>query len=177
MIRIFLTTLKVESKRLWDPCPYFPCTHSHLIGLLYFLTCLPTLPGGGTLLQMWISGQKQSRGGEKHSLRPSLIPLFNFSQTTTVSWDDSSSRPSRPLIIAFDVLYIVGPLSLLAILLTAWRAEDIRQRRLPTWFMAVGSWVFISVANILLIGRQTGPSPPPNICLAQAMLIYAAPVL
>ncbi|KAF8183941.1 hypothetical protein BJ912DRAFT_975646 [Pholiota molesta] len=90
-------------------------------------------------------------------------------------WSDGTiSRPNITFIATFDVLYILGPVSLLAILLTAWCSPNVR--RPSTWFMAVGSWVVISVANILLLGHQMGPMPPHSLCLAQATLIYASPV-
>lgn len=92
------------------------------------------------------------------------------------SWD-SKTHPHKTLIIIFDILYTVGPVSLLLILLTAWLSRDVRRR--PTWFMAVGSWVVISVANTLLIGHQTGSADqiPDGLCVVQAILIYASPVL
>ncbi|KDR76147.1 hypothetical protein GALMADRAFT_225829 [Galerina marginata CBS 339.88] len=34
-----------------------------------------------------------------------------------------------------------------------------------------------SITNVLLLGRQTGPQPNVGLCLFQAMLIYAFPVL
>ncbi|KAF9477906.1 hypothetical protein BDN70DRAFT_896125 [Pholiota conissans] len=89
--------------------------------------------------------------------------------------EDTSGQPNATYVVVFDVLYILGPVSLLVILLTAWRSPNVR--RPSTWFMAVGSWVVIGIANILLIGHQMGPKPPHGICLAQAMMIYASPVL
>ncbi|KJA26312.1 hypothetical protein HYPSUDRAFT_64036 [Hypholoma sublateritium FD-334 SS-4] len=101
---------------------------------------------------------------------------FEFRQSRDDSWDYSRTHPRKVLIIIFDILYIVGPVSLLIILLTAWRSRDVRRR--PTWFMAVGSWVVISVANTLLIGHQTGLAEhiPHGICLVQSILIYTSPV-
>ena len=79
------------------------------------------------------------------------------------------------LIALFDALYIVGLVSLIAIILTAWLSPTIR--RSSTWFMFIWSWVFSSTANTLILGQQMGPEPMTGICLFQAMLVYGSPVL
>ncbi|KAF5327130.1 hypothetical protein D9619_004956 [Psilocybe cf. subviscida] len=79
------------------------------------------------------------------------------------------------LIVLFDTLFIVGLVSLAAIVLTAWLSPTIR--RSSTWFMFIWSWLLISIANIILVGQQTGTEPMAGICLFQAMLVYGLPVL
>ena len=78
-------------------------------------------------------------------------------------------------IALFDVFYIVGGLLVLANLLTAWFSPHIN--RASTWTMFHFSWFLTSVANLLLLGQQTGPEPNKALCLMQSMFIYAAPVL
>lgn len=83
--------------------------------------------------------------------------------------------PHVNLITAFDALYILGFIAVTAILLTAWLSSQIHRSSL--WFLFVGSWSVASLANLLLLGNQTNPTPNGALCLAQASLIYAAPVL
>jgi hypothetical protein len=39
------------------------------------------------------------------------------------------------------------------------------------------SWIWYSIANVILAGRQISTEPPFSLCLFQAGLIYASPVL
>ncbi|KAF5327131.1 hypothetical protein D9619_004957 [Psilocybe cf. subviscida] len=85
------------------------------------------------------------------------------------------AQPAVRFIALFDALYIAGLVSLIAIVLTAWLSPTIR--RSSTWFMFIWSWLLLSIANIIIVGQQTGPEPMTGICLFQAMLIYGLPVL
>ncbi|KAF8968132.1 hypothetical protein BDZ97DRAFT_1916351 [Flammula alnicola] len=84
------------------------------------------------------------------------------------------SDPNVHFIILFDILYILGLVSVSVILITATLSSRIR--RTSTWFMVLGSWFVTSLANLILLGQQTGPPPKTSVCLLQAMLIYATPV-
>ncbi|KJA26311.1 hypothetical protein HYPSUDRAFT_313594 [Hypholoma sublateritium FD-334 SS-4] len=115
-----------------------------------------------------------------HSLRSrSLISRFSPArpQEGLVLLDDSiaatSIAPKIGLIVAYDVLYIMGLATLLAVLATTYLSRRIK--RTPLWFMSVSSWGVIGFANVLLVGQQTGPQPNLQFCLAQAALIYASP--
>lgn len=79
-------------------------------------------------------------------------------------------------IAAFDSLYLVSLLSLLAIFSTACASPRIR--RFSTWYTFLLAWIFEAVSKLLLVGQQTSPIPPQfGICVAQASLINAIPVL
>ena len=60
------------------------------------------------------------------------------------------------------------------VILTAWLAK---LQRSSTWYGNASTVITSAVANLLLVGRQSGASPPFNLCLAQAALIYSAAVL
>ncbi|KAF8968060.1 hypothetical protein BDZ97DRAFT_1800671 [Flammula alnicola] len=87
----------------------------------------------------------------------------------------SAEAPNVGAIIAFDVLYFAGLISLAVILLTA--CFSARVRRQSTWYMVIGSWFLNSLASLILVGQQTGPFPRFATCLAQAVLIDSTPVL
>lgn len=80
-------------------------------------------------------------------------------------------------LVAFDVLYVIGLISLGTILLTALFSN--RVHRQSTWFMVIFSWVLNSASNMLLIGHQETPLVKlnPGLCLTQAVLIDSTPVL
>ena len=78
-------------------------------------------------------------------------------------------------IIAFDVLQIIGLITISAILCIVWFSPRIR--RSSTWFSYMFSWVFSSISQLLLIGHQTGPILGHILCLCQAMLSNSAPAL
>jgi len=75
----------------------------------------------------------------------------------------------------FNVLQIVAFLLHGAILFTALLSSNVR--RTPTWFGLIASWMVFTLSNFLIVGQQIGPDPGFWICLTQAGLIYAAPVL
>lgn len=94
---------------------------------------------------------------------------------------------NRTLVSVYNVLNIAGAV-LLTLLLVA---SDIRRknvfrsskhdhndvRRPSMWFIAIGSWIMLSISCCLLLGNQIGPPPPHGICLTQAVLVYSTPVL
>ncbi|KDR77011.1 hypothetical protein GALMADRAFT_225163 [Galerina marginata CBS 339.88] len=83
--------------------------------------------------------------------------------------------PITHITIAFDVLHATGLVSVTVVLLTAWHSSQIR--RTSTWFMFLCSWLLDGVTKLLLLGEQAGPPPPFGICVIQAALINASPVL
>jgi len=85
------------------------------------------------------------------------------------------ANPDIHFIITFDVLQIFGLISLSAIFFTTWFSPRIR--RSAVWFSYIFSWILSCIGYLLIIGRQTGPAPGHVLCLCQAMLIYALPVL
>ncbi|KAF8968130.1 hypothetical protein BDZ97DRAFT_1916349 [Flammula alnicola] len=99
----------------------------------------------------------------------------NISSQGLCRADDVATHPNVHFIIIFDILHIIGPVPLLAILLTAWRSSEVT--RTSTQVMSLSSWIIFSVANLVILGQQTGPPPATSICLVQAMLIYSSPVL
>ncbi|KAJ7812608.1 hypothetical protein B0H13DRAFT_1926064 [Mycena leptocephala] len=52
-----------------------------------------------------------------------------------------------------------------------------RVSRTITWYSFMLSWMWYSIANVILAGRQISTEPPFSLCLFQAGLIYASPVL
>ncbi|KAJ7306214.1 hypothetical protein DFH08DRAFT_902391 [Mycena albidolilacea] len=78
-------------------------------------------------------------------------------------------------IVAFDMFAFLGLFWLAAVLLTAAVSPAIHRSK--AWFAHLGAWAAFSLSYVLIIGRQTGPSPPHTLCLLQAGLIYACPVL
>ncbi|KAF8216584.1 hypothetical protein K438DRAFT_1953500 [Mycena galopus ATCC 62051] len=51
-----------------------------------------------------------------------------------------------------------------------------RVSRTTTWYAFMLSWMWYSITNVLLAGRQSSTEPPFSLCLFQAGLIYASPV-
>ncbi|PPQ69979.1 hypothetical protein CVT25_001531 [Psilocybe cyanescens] len=83
---------------------------------------------------------------------------------------------STQFIRAFDIIYLIGLLSLLAILITACTSSRIR--RLSTWYTFLLAWIFEALSKLLLVGQQTSPvSPRFGLCVVQASFINATPVL
>ncbi|KDR76143.1 hypothetical protein GALMADRAFT_225828 [Galerina marginata CBS 339.88] len=79
-------------------------------------------------------------------------------------------------LVAFDSFSMIALILLPIIILTAFFSSS--AKRIPTWFMVVGSMHIASIANLLLLGQQKiGPRPNVGLCLFQAMLIYAYPIL
>ncbi|KJA23259.1 hypothetical protein HYPSUDRAFT_40059 [Hypholoma sublateritium FD-334 SS-4] len=88
----------------------------------------------------------------------------------------TTSEAGLGSLVAFDVLYVIGLISLGTILLTALFSK--RVHRQSTWFMVIISWVLNSASNMLLIGHQKAPliNLNPGLCLTQAVLIDSTPV-
>ena len=89
--------------------------------------------------------------------------------------DENITKPDILPIIAFDILQILGLISISATLCTVWFSSRIR--RSNTWFSYIFSWGFSSIGCLLIIGRQTGPRPGHILCLCQTMLSNASPAL
>ncbi|KAJ7879905.1 hypothetical protein B0H14DRAFT_2707820 [Mycena olivaceomarginata] len=51
-----------------------------------------------------------------------------------------------------------------------------RVSRTITWYSFMFSWMWYSIANVILAGRQSSTEPSFSLCLFQAGLIYASPV-
>ncbi|KAJ7879906.1 hypothetical protein B0H14DRAFT_2707834 [Mycena olivaceomarginata] len=51
-----------------------------------------------------------------------------------------------------------------------------RVSRTITWYSFMFSWMWYSVANVILAGRQSSTEPSFSLCLFQSGLIYASPV-
>jgi len=90
------------------------------------------------------------------------------------SVDETQPAPDVPFIIAFDIIYLIGLVSIAAILFTALLSPQIK--RASTWLMVIASWFITSLANLILVGQQTSRPPMTGVCLTQAMFIYALPV-
>lgn len=106
---------------------------------------------------------------------PLTIPTRDITPIIVEALQPEADTPDLQLIVAFNVLQIVGFLLLVPVILTAWLSP--RVRRTSTWFSFVLSWVLSSVAYFILMGQQTGPPPNAGVCLFQAALIYATPAL
>ncbi|KAF8968133.1 hypothetical protein BDZ97DRAFT_1755535 [Flammula alnicola] len=59
--------------------------------------------------------------------------------------------------VNFNIYYAVGLVSL----------------EIERAFIFIASWFFTSLANLILLGQQTGAPPATGVCLMQAVLIYA----
>ncbi|KAJ7859374.1 hypothetical protein B0H14DRAFT_3446751 [Mycena olivaceomarginata] len=85
----------------------------------------------------------------------------------------TSGRQS-PISSPFDMFAFLGLFWLAAVLLTAAVSPAIHRSK--AWFAHLGLGPHSPSPTFLIIGRQTGPSPPHTLCLLQAGLIYAARV-
>ncbi|KAH8823130.1 hypothetical protein DL96DRAFT_263517 [Flagelloscypha sp. PMI_526] len=101
---------------------------------------------------------------------PSRTPLLLEQETE----DTGSEEGVLKYVIAFDVLHGLALSLLVAVFLTA--LISARIRRLETWYSFILSFIVLSASNLLLLTRQLGPHPSLQLCTAQAVLIYAAPV-
>ncbi|KAJ7158708.1 hypothetical protein C8R46DRAFT_1224641 [Mycena filopes] len=89
--------------------------------------------------------------------------------------DIAAERESFTLLALFNFLQIFGFLSLAIIVLTAWLSPTVH--RTSAWYSFMLSWMFFCLSYFLIVGQQVGPEPSFEICVTQAALIYAAPVL
>ncbi|KAJ3715892.1 hypothetical protein DFJ43DRAFT_839911 [Lentinula guzmanii] len=81
------------------------------------------------------------------------------------------------IVVAFDVIQAIGLIGALAIMTTAfYQSPSIR--RLPTWYMILGSSATYSLSRLLLAMAhgQAGPEPKFSLCLVQSALIYSSPI-
>ncbi|KAJ3740801.1 hypothetical protein DFH05DRAFT_369899 [Lentinula detonsa] len=81
------------------------------------------------------------------------------------------------IVVAFDVIQAIGLIGALAIMTTAfYQSPSIR--RLPTWYMILGSSATYSLSRLLLAMAhgQAGPEPKFLLCLVQSALIYSSPI-
>ncbi|KAF8896325.1 hypothetical protein BD779DRAFT_576134 [Infundibulicybe gibba] len=90
--------------------------------------------------------------------------------------DAAAAPASREEIILFNSLGILGIL-LMAITLAPALFSPSHARRSKSWVGQIIAWIIYSGAFLMLCGRQHGPDPPFGICMFQAALIYAVPVL
>jgi len=83
---------------------------------------------------------------------------------------------TRTLVIIFDALNLFSAITLSTVLLIAW--FSIRIRRVSTWYLYIFSWDVYSLGYLLILGYQAGGTMPvKGLCLFQAAMIYATPVL
>jgi hypothetical protein len=89
----------------------------------------------------------------------------------------NSSAQDASVIWLFIGLHVFGCVGITAILCTVLASRNIY--RYPTWINLAISWIFSSFSyNLLLItGQQSKEVPDYGLCLTQATLIYATPVL
>jgi len=85
--------------------------------------------------------------------------------------------PNMRTFRAFIGLQLVGAVGFTLLILTALLVHKVK--RYPTWYSFCVSWIISCLSYCLLAfaGEQDNPTPKPTICVAQAALIYAAPVL
>ncbi|KAJ6576530.1 hypothetical protein DFH09DRAFT_1149593 [Mycena vulgaris] len=78
-----------------------------------------------------------------------------------------------PPFVVFDVLQLLALALLFAMLLPAMFSQAVH--RMKTWFNLIVACVVYCISFLLLLGHQSGPEPPFQLCIFQAGLIYAAP--
>lgn len=115
------------------------------------------------------------RGPYAHLIPPTFYPSNSPSTESKSETDAPSASGTIQLIGVFNALTIMGFLSLGAVLLTALLSSNVR--RIPTWYSLFATWMVFAFSYFLLVGQQIGPDPGFGICLTQAGLVYAAPVL
>jgi hypothetical protein len=80
------------------------------------------------------------------------------------------------LVVLFDVFVFLGVVPLACILAVAIFSKTIQ--RSVGWYNLMVAWLVMGSSYGLLLGRQEDTDdPPPSLCLIQALLIYASPVL
>lgn len=86
---------------------------------------------------------------------------------------NQDAAPFR-LVVIHDVIHCLNIILVLMLILTTWLAK---LKRASTWFGAISTVIASSIANLLLVGRQSGASPPFGLCLTQAALVYSVVLL
>ena len=89
--------------------------------------------------------------------------------------DIAGTTKNIHFIVIYDVLFGMGWALLCIIFLTAVLARKVQ--RTPMWIVSVAAWVIYSFANLMMVGLQDNTPPVYTLCLLQATLIYASPVL
>ncbi|TFK25325.1 hypothetical protein FA15DRAFT_668551 [Coprinopsis marcescibilis] len=81
------------------------------------------------------------------------------------------------LFTAFITLQLFGLFGCLIIFITALAVKSVPRQTI--WFSFVLSWFLSTISYVLLFisGHATNPEPPYALCLTQASLIYASPVM
>lgn len=102
-----------------------------------------------------------------------LLYCFICANITVGSYNNLLPVPM--LVVAFNVVQIIGLVMLGAVLLTACLVKDVK--RSSAWYLFMATWLFYTAAHLLLAGQQIGPNPMFGLCLFQASLIYSTPVL
>ncbi|KDR82170.1 hypothetical protein GALMADRAFT_135532 [Galerina marginata CBS 339.88] len=80
-----------------------------------------------------------------------------------------------PLILAYDILGILGLFLLLLVLSTAWFSA--RVPRASTWFLLIISAIVVNLSSLLLVGHQSSPDHNKTACFVQAVTVYPSMVL
>ncbi|TFK40428.1 hypothetical protein BDQ12DRAFT_497213 [Crucibulum laeve] len=78
-------------------------------------------------------------------------------------------------IIAFDTLCILAIVLLVACILPVLLTSSIQRSKV--WHGLLASWLAYSLSYIILMGHQSGPSPPHTVCVFQTLVIYGAPAV
>ncbi|KAF9032618.1 hypothetical protein BJ165DRAFT_1517190 [Panaeolus papilionaceus] len=108
-------------------------------------------------------------------LRDLSLASLSKSGSAAIPSDITPGGIDTGLIIIFDVLSFFGLISILVVISTAWFSP--RVHRTSLWFLFMSSFAFTSISNLLLLGQQTGRQPNFGLCIFQASLVYAAPVI
>ncbi|KAG6844180.1 hypothetical protein H0H87_009123, partial [Tephrocybe sp. NHM501043] len=94
-----------------------------------------------------------------------IPPVLSASGNESLPWETKF----------FDTTAFLGLAMNAAVLAPAVWSPRIQRR--SGWYTLVISWIIYSASLILTIGHQIGPEPPAGLCLAQAAILYAAPIL
>ncbi|KAF7312379.1 hypothetical protein MIND_00251200 [Mycena indigotica] len=87
----------------------------------------------------------------------------------------AQEHTSLALLAVYNFLQIFGFMIVLITLIIAWISPGVHRSRV--WYSFMLSWLFFCLSYFMLAGSQVGPEPPASVCLVQAALIYAGPVL
>ncbi|KAJ7429015.1 hypothetical protein FB451DRAFT_1334088 [Mycena latifolia] len=106
------------------------------------------------------------------SFRSPLLP-FTLFQIQMDGLFKRVAETGAPPYVVFDVLQLLALVLLAAMLLPALLSQSVQ--RMKTWFNLIVACIIYCISFVLLLGRQSGPEPPFQLCVFQAGLIYAAP--
>lgn len=83
---------------------------------------------------------------------------------------------SYPSVTLFNVLVLLSVLLVVCTLFPPIFSKNVN--RSPGWYSLMLGWLLFSLSYGLLIGhQQSTDQPPPGLCTAQALLVYAVPPL